>query len=186
MKYTTETLLKRFRELEENYYLDSLIEADEEDASTKPAEKPPAEEPAIEDVNSGDPAGGEFGDEAGNAGMGGMGGMGEGFGGEDSAEQVAQTPNELGKVYELNKIYYHLYTIEKLLSNSSDDRLSNLRTVVSDAFNIYKIVLNNITKFKDRLDHIILLYYDFVSRLAMLLEKYYKHKYDKLKERYAQ
>ena len=165
-------ILDRFRQLEENFYLDSMTESDtdlmeqaDEEAAPEGADPSAAEAQGMEGMEGG------FGEE-------GMGddGMGGGFG---EAEEI-KSSTELGRIYELNKIYYRLYVINKFLKNTSDERLQKIKKMVSEAFDIYRLILNNIKSYKDKLDDIILQYYEFISHLVLALEDYYKRRYQSI------
>ena len=94
-----------------------------------------------------------------------------------------KTSSELGRIYELNKLYTRLYTVHSLLRNTSDPKLINVKQLVGETFDIFKLILNNIPSYKDKIDDVILTYYDFISNLVITLDKYYKEK--SVKEREA-
>jgi len=92
-----------------------------------------------------------------------------GMGGEE--EQLTST--EIGRVYELKKIFSRLTSIEAYLSDSSDLTLLKLRNYVSQALEMFEILINNIDSFKDQIDDIIIMYYKFIEMVYVLLNKYY-------------
>jgi len=173
-------IVSSFPELRENYYLDSMIESEDDSLKEAPAEpEPPAPEAPIDPsagampaLPGGDPSMG------GDPAMGGFGGdpsMGGGIGGFGETEEI-KTPTELGRIYELNKIYYRMFTIHKILRNNPDKDLDELKKMTSEAFDIYRLILNNIKSYKDQVDNIILTYYEFIGRLILILKKYYIEK----------
>lgn len=174
------SIKSRLRELRENFYLSSLEEQDPEGA-VSPAEvqATPSQEVPLQEVPPGstppdaqgdfiDPEGytrnqeGEFTDN------GAYGGYGIGN------EEPQHTAKELGRIYELNKIYYRLYTINKILNNIPDPKISEIREMVSEAFDMFRMISNNVVTYKDMLDDVILKYYAFIGRVVLTLEKYFK------------
>ena len=87
-----------------------------------------------------------------------------------------ETPGEVGRIYELKKIYSRLISIEKHLAESTDSTLLKLRRVIGQSIEVFEILIANIDLFKERLDDIIVLYYEFLERVYGLLKKYYETK----------
>lgn len=98
-------------------------------------------------------------------------------------EEPPKDPNEIGRVYELKKIYSRLVSVESYLSNSSDIVLIKLRNNVSKAIELFEILSSNFKSYVDRLDEIIIQYYKFIDIVYALLNQYYekKHKEDSKK-----
>lgn len=105
------------------------------------------------------------------------GGMGMSMGME-----APKTANEIGKIFELKKIYSRLLAIEEYLSFSSDEFLFKLRKFVGQSIDLFEILSSNIDSFKDQIDNIIIIYYKFLSEVYGLIKKYYKIKKQKNKE----
>jgi hypothetical protein len=89
------------------------------------------------------------------------------------------TAEEVGRIFELKKIYSRLLAIESQLSFSVDVVLLKLRRYVSDAIELFETLISNISAFKDDLDDIIVMYYNFLEELYEILKKYYKNKQTK-------
>jgi len=106
---------------------------------------------------------------------------GGGFGMEEDP-LVSKTPSELGRIYELKKIYTRLTTIESYLSESSDPDLLRIRLLVSKSIELFEILSSNIPIYrppkapKERLDEIIIMYYKFLKQVYESVAKYYKAK----------
>ena len=98
------------------------------------------------------------------------GGMDQNFG---AVEEPPKDPNEIGRIYELKKIYSRLLSIESYLSDSSDVNLLKLRQYVSQAIEMFEIISANMPSYKDQLDDMIIMYYKFLSVVYTLLKKYY-------------
>ena len=107
-----------------------------------------------------------------------MGGMGM----EEEDPLASKTPSELGRIYELKKIYTRLTTIESYLSESSDPDLLRIRLLVSKSIELFEILSSNIPIYKppkaskERLDEIIIMYYKFLKQVYESVAKYYKAK----------
>lgn len=117
------------------------------------------------------PLGGEeMGGMPGDLGMGGMGmpGMPE--------ETGPETASEVGRRYELKKIYSRLISLDSHLAGSTDENLLKLKFVVSQAIEVFDVLVSNIKLFKDKIDSIIVIYYDFLERVYGILNKYYEKK----------
>lgn len=98
-------------------------------------------------------------------------GMGAGLPGEE-----VQTLNvdEIGRVYELKKIYSRMTSIETYLSGTSDQNLLELRRYVAKAIDLFEVVITNFQQFKPKIDEIIVTYYNFVSKIYEMVKNYYK------------
>lgn len=115
----------------------------------------------------GDVGGGDMG---GDMGAGDMGGMGE--------EEEKKTPKELGRIYELKKIYARLTSLESYLADASEPALLKLRSLVSQSIEMFEILASNIDQYTDKMDDIIVMYYKFLEGVFDILKKYYKTRSD--------
>jgi len=88
-------------------------------------------------------------------------------------EEEPKDPKELGRVYELKKIYARLVSIESYLSTSSDIEILTLRKYVSQAIEMFKTLAANVDSYKDRVDEIIIVFYKFLKGVYKVLEEYY-------------
>ena len=111
------------------------------------------------------------GGEAGMEGMPGEDGMGM-LGGEEEIK----LPEELGRTYELKKIYARLVSIESYLATSSDVNLLKLRNYVSQAIELFSVIIANVKSYKNTINDIIVKYYEFLELVYILLSKYYEKK----------
>ena len=95
-------------------------------------------------------------------------------------EDVSKKPSDLGRIYELKKIYTRLTVIEAFLTESSDTKLIELRTLVSRGIELFEIVASNMSSYRpprapeETIDEIIVNYYRFLERLYEHVAKYYK------------
>jgi len=101
-------------------------------------------------------------------GVGGMDNMGMGLG-----EEEEKTPTELGRIYELKKIYTRLTSIESYLGNESDQELLEIRNYVSQGIELFEIVSANFNSYKDRLNEIIVMYYKFILEVYSSVKNFY-------------
>lgn len=146
---------------------------DEEEKAAEPTEDVPTdipEEPAD--------AGGEM--PADMTGMGGgedmLGGMGM-----EEEDEGPQDRTDVGRRFELKKIYSRLVAIEAHLNTASDETLVQMRNFVSQAISLFRVLINNIDLYKDKIDEVLVTYYKFVIQTYEMLSKYYKAKANKEK-----
>lgn len=119
-----------------------------------------------------------------NAGMGGgdPNAMGGGMGGDPNAMggggmgggEEPFNVQEIGRIFELKKIYARLISIESFLTFSSDDILQKLKLYVTKAIELFQTLSSNIKSFKDQLDDIIVTYYEFLEEIHEILKEYYE------------
>lgn len=104
-------------------------------------------------------------------------GMGDEAGmGDMGMEEEEKSPHELGRIYELKKIYARLTSIEGYLSAEADPELSEIRRFVSQSIELFEIVASNIDSYKDKMDEIIISYYKFLKEVYFKIKGYYKTK----------
>jgi len=152
---------------------DELREADEEIKKVEKTEKDiklPEPDPANNMPDAGQPSGDMSGIPGGEMGADGMPGMGM------PGEEEPKDPQELGRVYEMKKIYARLISIESYLSTSSDVEILTLRKYVSQSIEMFKVLTANIDSYKENIDEIIVIFYKFLKVIYKLLDKYYKEK----------
>lgn len=121
--------------------------------------------------------GGEMGADAGmggdmGAGMGGMGDMGMGMGGEP---QQTLSSSQIGRVYELKKIYSRLSSVETYLARTTDKSILELRKHVSQSIDLFEVVITNFEQFKDKIDEVIIMFYEFLSIVYGSLRTYFNN-----------
>jgi len=150
---------------------DSSSNSSEETITKTSSEETTETQPEMPD-DMGDGDMGNMGDMTGGDvtnidGMGGMGGMGE---------EESKTPEELGKTYELKKIYARLVSVESYLATSSDVNLLKLRNYVSQSIELFSVIIANVDSYKDKVDEIIVKYYEFLDLIYIILSQYYDKK----------
>lgn len=136
------------------------------------------EEAAVEDPAAG---GGEVdmgGDMGGEADMGGgdMGGDMGGMPGEEKEEPL--TPGQIGRVYELKKIYTRLSALENMLQDVTETEMIELRNLISKTIDIFKTLSSNFDIYKDKLDDIIIIFYKFLDISYKKVRDYFKNNRD--------
>jgi len=133
---------------------------------------PPAAD-AMTDPTLTDPTGAAGGGTAAVPGVGGptdMGVMG-GFG--MPGQEPPKTPPEIGRIFELKKIYAKLLSIDSFLSTSSDPELLKLRSYVTKSIELFETLANNLDSFKPKIDETIVMFYKFLDEVYMILNSYY-------------
>jgi hypothetical protein len=95
-------------------------------------------------------------------------------------EETSKSPSDLGRIYELKKIYTRLTVIEAYLTESSDPSMIETRTIVSKAIELFEILTSNLSSYKppraseETLDEIIVQYYRFIEKIYNETARYYK------------
>lgn len=163
----------------ENTFLEAwLSEQVPKDPNADPASAPaPTEdtgaEPGAEPENA-------LADE-GQFGPGGMdpsmGGMDQGMGMMPGQPPPLNTPSEIGRVYELKKIYSRLTAVEAFLSRSVDATMLSLRKYVAQAIDLFEVVITNLVQYKDKIDDIIVTFYKFLDHIYASMRKYFSEEH---------
>jgi len=107
--------------------------------------------------------------------MGGMGGMG----GMDPTQTQLSDP---GKGLELKKIFSRLLALQNFLSSAADQGLTVLKDYVSKAIELFRTVVDNLAVYRERIDDIIVLFYEFIEKTYAVMKEYYTRKDEKSKE----
>ena len=81
---------------------------------------------------------------------------------------------EVGRIYELKKIYSRLVSMQSYLSATTDVNLIKLRNYIANTIDLFRTLISNIELYKDRLDEIIVIFYKVVDNVYLVLSKYYK------------
>jgi hypothetical protein len=116
--------------------------------------------------------GGMGGETGGMGSMGDVaGGMGMGMGMEP---EEPKTAGQLGRIYELKKIYSRLTSIESYLGNESTPELLEIRNLVSKSIELFEIISSNFDSYKEKLDDIIITYYKFILEVYKEVTNYFK------------
>lgn len=83
---------------------------------------------------------------------------------------------DVGRVYELKKIYSRLVSMQSYLAGTTDPNLIKLRNYVAGTMDLFRTLISNIALYKDKLDEIIVVLYKVVDNVYSILSKYYKDK----------
>jgi hypothetical protein len=92
--------------------------------------------------------------------------------------QEEKTPKDIGRTYELKKIYSRLVAVDSYLSSSSDQVLLKLRKYINKSLDMFDVLNSNFGTFKDQIDDIIVIYYKFIDSVYDILRRYYEDKKD--------
>jgi hypothetical protein len=106
-----------------------------------------------------------------------MGGMGGNV--DPMTGQPVETPHDLGRIYEIKKVYTRLTSIESYLASESDPFLIKIRKYVSQAIQLFEILASNLQSYKEKLDEIIIQYYKFLDLVYDLVKERYRELKDK-------
>lgn len=93
----------------------------------------------------------------------------EGLGVEEEEFDIG----EIGRIYELKKIFSRLISLESFLADSGDNVLIKLSSYTSESVNLFKLVIDNIDQYIDQIDDIIIIFYEYLHISYKILSKYY-------------
>lgn len=88
--------------------------------------------------------------------------------------EPTRSSDEIGRIFELKKIYSRLLAIDSQLSFSADSTLIKLRKYISQAIDFFGIIIGNDRAFKDDIDEIIIRYYEFLQDVYKIIKHYYQ------------
>jgi hypothetical protein len=127
-------------------------------------EVPPAEMGEEPDMGGVDP------------GMGGMGvdpGMGDPNAGMPGMEEP-KSPTELGRTYEMKKIYSRLVAMNQYLADEMSPKIYKTKQSIARAIDLFAVIGANPESYTDRIDEIIVGYYKFLEVAYKIVKSYYK------------
>ncbi len=152
----------------------NIKEQEEDEESSEEVASRAAE--AGEDIAGDIEPTGDEGSEPATPDMGGSmdTGMDTGMGMPGMEPEEPKTSGQLGRIYELKKIYARLTSIESYLGNESTPELLEIRNLVSKAIELFEVVSSNFDSYKDRLDEIIVTYYKFILEVYKEVENYFR------------
>jgi len=162
-------------------YVTNIPVEQEEIEEARPQEEETDEQPAdVEQPEAveggGEDMGGEQPPEEGmdpNTQPGGMPGEDPSMMG-GTPEAQALTQNKLGRMYELKKIYSRLSSVESFLSRTTDDNILEIRKMVSNAIDLFELVISNFEQYKENVDEIIITYYKFLDVVYDSIRTHFK------------
>ena len=102
--------------------------------------------------------------------MGGMGGGMDPMTGMPTPPQPSTVYTAIGRAYKLKQIFDYLLKIKKYLrdNTSSETNLEGLYDEVHQAYEMFRVVINNLKIYKDQIDDLIIKYYELIK---LVLEK---------------
>lgn len=83
------------------------------------------------------------------------------------------TSTEIGRMYEFKKIYSRLASVETYLSRTTDESMLEIRKIVGQSIDLFEVVISNFTQYKEKVDEIIVTYYEFLDSVYSSLRKYF-------------
>lgn len=91
----------------------------------------------------------------------------------------AQNSEQLGRTFELKKIYNRLIAIETYLSFSTEPILLKIEQYVSKSIELFELVMTNIQMYLTKIDDILVTYYKFLEKVYDVIKQYYALKKEK-------
>jgi hypothetical protein len=135
-----------------------------------PEAEPPAEEPAPEDMGA-EP------DMGGDPGMGDPGIGDPGIGDPNAMmpmEEEPADPNELGRTYEMKKIYSRLVSMNQYLADEMSPKIYKTKHNIAKAIDLFAVIGANPDSYTERIDEIIIGYYKFLESAYKTVKSYYR------------
>lgn len=133
-------------------------------------EDPPPEEmgaepdmAGVDDMGGGDPAMGDMSDP-------GLGDPNAGMPGEEPPKD----PNELGRTYEMKKIYARLVSMNEYLADERSPKIVKTKTSIAKAIDLFAVIGANPESYKEKIDEIIVSYYKFLEAAYRRVKAFYK------------
>ena len=74
----------------------------------------------------------------------------------------------IGRAYKLKEIFDKLTRIKNYLRDSNNEQLSKMYKDADKSFEMYKLVINNLKTYKEKVDDLIIMYYELIK---IMLEK---------------
>jgi len=94
-----------------------------------------------------------------------------------SGEPGAEEPVDIsliGRVYTLKKIYSRLVSLKMYLTENSKYKLIPLKNKVEESIELFQLLINNIKSYKDKIDDLIIEYYQFIKNCYEVLNTFLK------------
>ncbi len=167
---------KHFVDLDPEENPEEMTEQEGGDLAPDPgAEAMPKEEPAEPEMPENLDAGGDLGD----PGMGTPGSdiTDPGMGDPNAVmpgEEPPKDPNELGRTYEMKKIYARLVSMNQYLADEQDQRIMKTKQSIAKAIDLFAVIGANPDSYKEKIDEIIVGYYKFLEAAYKRVRSFYK------------
>lgn len=137
------------------------------ETATEPVEEPPPEDMGTEPDMGGDPGMGEVPPDINDPGMGGqMPGM--------PGQEEPKTPGELGRTYEMKKIYARLVAMNEYLAEENSAKILKTKQTIGRAIDLFAVIGANPNSYKDKIDEIIVSYYKFLEAAYKKIKTFYR------------
>ena len=98
--------------------------------------------------------------------------------GEMDDPNAGPSLEQIGRVYELKQLYNRLVSIRNHVSIFVEDEFDNIKKILSKAIDLFDLVINNYSQYEDRIDLIIVMYYNLINEIYEEVKTKYK-KYSK-------
>lgn len=80
---------------------------------------------------------------------------------------------QIGRMYELKKVYSRLTSVETFLSRTTDEGMLEIRKLVGQSIDLFEVVISNFDQYKEKVDEIIVTYYEFLDSVYGSLRKHF-------------
>ena len=93
---------------------------------------------------------------------------------DPEAREEENTSTDIGKIFELKRIYERLILLNNQLSVSADNEIIWLTTKIGYSIDLFETFIKNFEKFKDRIDEIIVIFYKLILSVYKFLDEHLK------------
>lgn len=89
-------------------------------------------------------------------------------------EEPPKDPNELGRTYEMKKIYARLVSMNEYLADERSPRIVKTKISIAKAIDLFAIIGANPESYKEKIDEIIVSYYKFLEAAYRKVKAFYR------------
>ena len=146
------------------------------DAAAEPMPEEPMPEEAGADPEMADPG---MGAEAGGDPGLGDPGLGDPMAGVPGQEET-KDPTELGRTYEMKKIYARLVSMNEYLADEMSPKIVKTKRSLAKAIDLFAVIGANPDSYKEKIDEIIISYYKFLEASYKRVRAFYKSEAQKV------
>ena len=93
------------------------------------------------------------------------------MGGDQEMGAAGTVEINIGRVYELKRVFSKLMALSNLLDTYSDVEFEEVSKQVLDALDLFNVISLNLDKFVDKIDNIIVEFYKFITSATAETER---------------
>jgi len=93
---------------------------------------------------------------------------------EDIGGIEGASAHQLGRTFEIKHLYHRMLSIRNHLEIFVEEEFDDIKAYLSKGIELFELVIDNYAKYEDKIDDIILLYYEFIKNIYEVTKKKYK------------